>query len=246
VTRAVALCTVAVASVAAACAWRAGTAAPYLPADHARPVTYVALGDSTVEGVGASSRETTYVSRLYGELRAVYPLAQLQNLGVAGATSADVLADQLPRALALAPDLVTVSIGPNDITAHVGVDPYERNLARIFTRLRRETRAVIVVSLIPDLAVTPRFRASEDREAVARQSVLFNDALRRQARGAGAELVDLYTVSQREVPAHPELVGADGYHPSDLGYARWAQLMWQAVRARMDGARRESGIPWVM
>ena len=91
----------------------------------------------------------------------------------------------------------------------------------------------MVVNLLPDLAVTPRFRSSEAREVVGRQAVLFNEALRRQAVAHGAEVVDLYTASQKEVPERPELVSADGYHPSDAGYQRWAELMWEGVRARI-------------
>jgi lysophospholipase L1-like esterase len=46
-------------------------------------------------------------------------------------------------------------------------------------------------------------------------------------------VVDLYAASRREVPGRPELLARDGYHPSDLGYARWAELMWDAVRPRI-------------
>jgi lysophospholipase L1-like esterase len=234
------LSALAVAGFGIAGAWWPAGSAPLLPADRNTPVTYVALGDSTVEGVGASRPEATYVGRLFAELRAVYPFARLENLGKGGATSADVIARQLPRALAARPDLVTLSVGPNDITTRQTVENYERNLATIFAALREQTGAVVVASLIPDLGVTPRFRGSPERDAVARRSVLFNDALRRRARSDGAVLVDLYTASRREVPRRPELVGRDGYHPSDLGYARWAELMWQVIRKRIGGADRQS------
>lgn len=194
---------------------------------------YVALGDSTVEGIGATSAGTTYVGQLHRRLRAIYPEARVVNLGVGGATSADVLARQLERAVGLAPQLVTISIGPNDITTHVPVADYERNVAEIFDRLARSTGAVIVANLLPDLAVTPRFRAHEARPAVARLTVEFNDVLRRQARRHDAELVDLYGASQVEVPAQPELMSRDGYHPSDAGYARWAELMWVGIERRL-------------
>jgi lysophospholipase L1-like esterase len=213
----------------------AASSAPRLPADRNAPITYVALGDSTVEGVGASSPEATYVGRLYAALLTVYPFAQLENLGKGGATSADVIGRQLRRAVAARPDLVTVSVGPNDITTRQTVEQFERNMATIFTTLRDQTKALVVASLIPDLGVTPRFRGTPEREAVARQSVVFNEALRRRARDGGAVLVDLYTASRREVPRRPELVGRDGYHPSDLGYARWAELMWQVIRRQIEG-----------
>jgi len=226
---------VGVLTAAVAGAWQPAESAPRLPADRNAPITYVALGDSTVEGVGATAPGRTYVARLFAELRAVYPSARVENLGKGGATSADVVTRQLPRALAARPDLVTLSVGPNDITTRQAVEQYERNLATIFAALREQTSAVVVVSLIPDLGITPRFRDTPERDAVARQSVVFNEALRRRARSGGAVLVDLYTASRREVPRHPELVGRDGYHPSDLGYARWAELTWQVVQQRIDG-----------
>ena len=204
-----------------------------LPVDHNAAIQYVALGDSTVEGVGATRAEFNYVSRLHGRLRAVYPAARVANLGVGGTTSADVLRRQLERAIVLRPHLVTIAIGPNDITTRVPVAEYERNLDTLLGRLRDETTAVVVVNLIPDLVATPRFRMHRERDALARQTVLFNEALERLGRAYGAEVVDLYTASQREIPARRELVGRDGYHPSDVGYARWAELVWVGIEARI-------------
>ena len=175
------------------------------------------------------------MSRLHERLPAVYPAARVTNLGVGGATSADVRARQRDRAIELRPDLVTLAIGPNDITTEVPLAAYEQNLEMILGRLRRETGAVVVVNLIPDLAVTPRFRGSQHREAVGRLTIAFNGALERKSRAHGAELVDLYAVSRREVPLRPELMSADGYHPSDAGYARWAELVWAGVEARIAG-----------
>jgi acyl-CoA thioesterase I len=204
-----------------------------LPADRTADVRYVALGDSTVEGIGASSRETNYVSRLHEKLQSVYPKATVTNLGVGGATSADVVRDQLERALTLGPSLVTISIGPNDITGRASVAQYERNLETIFKRLTRESRAVVVANLLPDLAVTPRFRRSPAREVVGQLTVAFNEALRRKADEYSVLVVDLYKPSQDEVPRSPGLIAADGYHPSDAGYARWSDLVWQTLVPRI-------------
>ncbi len=219
--------------LATACATGRPESVRTLPADRSAAVLYVALGDSTVEGVGATSPDRNYVSRLHERLRAVYPRARVVNLGAGGATSADVLLRQLDRAIGLRPHLVTLSIGPNDITTRVPVATYEMNLETILGRLRYETSAVAVVNLIPDLAVTPRFSGSRLREAVGRQTIVFNEALERKGWAHGAELVNLYAASQREVPLQPELISSDGYHPSDTGYARWAELVWTGVEARI-------------
>jgi lysophospholipase L1-like esterase len=203
-----------------------------LPADRSARVVYVALGDSTVEGVGASSAGRTYVGRFHQRLRDVYPQATAINLGVAGATAADVVGGQLERAVGLGPTLVTLSVGPNDITGRIAVDDFTSNVATIFRRLTRETTAVVVANLLPDLAVTPRFRQGPAREVVGRRTVEFNDALRRTAGEYGVAVVDLYGPSREEVPRRPELISGDGYHPSDEGYARWAELLWQGVESR--------------
>lgn len=206
-----------------------------LPEDRARPVLYVALGDSTVEGIGASRPELNYASRFHERLRSVYPRARIVNLGVSGATAADVVARQLRKAVALRPDLVTLSVGPNDITGGRTLEAYERDVETIFRTLLQETAAVLVMNLIPDLTVTPRFRGRDEAAELGRRVVRFNAALERQARAYRVEVVDLYTPSQQEVPREPELIGGDGYHPSDRGYARWAELMWQGVAERIGG-----------
>ncbi|MBI4638517.1 MAG: SGNH/GDSL hydrolase family protein [Candidatus Rokubacteria bacterium] len=221
------------AAAVAGCTWLAPERPRALPGDRGAELTYVALGDSTVEGIGATSPEAIYVHRLWERLRAVYPRARLVNLGVAGATSADVIAAQLRRAIDLRPHLVTLSIGPNDVTGRVTAEQYARNIDTILRALVRETDAVVVVNLLPDLAVTPRFRAAAERDAVGRQTALFNEALARTCRAHRVEVVDLYAPSRAEVPSRPELVAADGYHPSDAGHARWAELMWTGVDARI-------------
>ncbi len=213
--------------------WARAAGMRMLPVDSSAEVVYVALGDSTVEGVGASTTRNNYVGRLDARLRDRYPQARTVNLGVSGATSLDVLDAQLARAIALHPHLVTLSIGPNDITARVPPASYAQNLDTILARLAQETPAVIVVNLLPDLAITPRFRNRDSAPRVGRLSLEFNGIVARTAKRHGALVVDLYRASRREVPGHPELLSADGYHPSDLGYARWAELMWEAVRTRI-------------
>lgn len=204
-----------------------------LPTDREAPFLYVALGDSTVEGVGASRRDRNYVSRLHARLRERYPAARVENLGVGGATSGDVQKRQLDRAIALAPQLITLSVGPNDITRGVTVPRYERTMTTILEALARQTTAVVVVNLLPDLAVTHRFRGGPYEEKVGRLTVAYNDVLRRLVPAYGAELVDVYAPSQREVPRHPELLAGDGYHPSDAGYALWAELTWEVIARRI-------------
>ena len=159
--------------------------------------------------------------------------SRLENLGRGGATSGDVVRRQLDPAIRLQPGLVTLSVGPNDITTGVSVDVYEQHIDIIFSRLRQETAALVVVNLLPDLAVTSRFARGAQVDLVGRQTAMFNEALARKAREYGVVLVDLYRPSREEVPRQPELLWKDGYHPSDAGYARWAELMWEDIDPRL-------------
>ena len=208
---------------------------PGLPRDREQPVAYVALGDSTVYGMGATSPERSYVGRIGGRLRAIYPRATTTNLGVNGATAADVLARQLDAAIARRPDLVTLSVGPNDLLQGRSPEQFTRDLATIFRRLEAETDAVVVVNLLPDLAAIPLLPPAQ-RQIVGALTRQLNEGLRRSAEPHGVQLVDLYRPSQQAVPQQPELLSADYFHPSDEGYARWAELMWGGIAPAIPGA----------
>ena len=213
----------------------AGTDRPPCPrvSDREHPLLYVALGDSTVHGVGATSPYRSYVGQLYQRLRSVCPRARLVNLGEGGANAADVRASQLARALALRPHVVTVSVGPNDITRRRSPQQYEEDIEVILAALSRQTGTIVVVNLIPDITVTPRFRHHERATALRQRVEAFNEVLERLARSSGAAVVDLFGPSQREVPGQPDLISSDNYHPSDRGYARWAELMWGSLAERL-------------
>jgi lysophospholipase L1-like esterase len=84
---------------------------------------YVALGDSTGLGVGARAGGG-YPERLPRRLRPTHPRLQLLNLRRSGATTADLIDEQLPRALRARPRLITIGIGINDIELQISDDAF--------------------------------------------------------------------------------------------------------------------------
>ena len=98
---------------------------------------YVALGDSFTAGTGSNPGDA-WPERLAAGLRAHNPSIAFRNLAVEGATSAQVL-EQLPEAIELEPDLVTVVCGANDVLTSTRPDAgaYARRLGAIFGRLQR-------------------------------------------------------------------------------------------------------------
>lgn len=79
---------------------------------------YVAIGDSTVEGLEDPRPDGGYVGwadRLALHLRAVHTDLTYANLAVRGMTAREVRTSQLDRALALQPDIAVVVAGVNDV-----------------------------------------------------------------------------------------------------------------------------------
>jgi lysophospholipase L1-like esterase len=190
---------------------------------------YVALGDSFTAGTGCPEGRA-WPERLATGIRAYNPQFAFRNLAVEGATSDEVLA-QLPEAIELEPDLVTVVCGANDVLRSTRPDAaaYARRLASIFGRLQDANPvARIVTATAPErwdfLELGPRTRTRVET-GVAR----FNRATRGVARA--------YAVPCLEVAGHPGLsqgenFSADGLHPSALGHERAARGFAAVLRER--------------
>jgi acyl-CoA thioesterase I len=192
------------------------------------PVSYVALGDSTGAGVGAS--EGGYVARLFRRILEARPESKLTNLCLSGATSEDVLRGQLAPGVAVNPTLVTLGIGINDVGLGVSAETFAANFEAIISRLRSETGARIVVTNLPDISTAPRIPQML-RPEIQERTVLFNHKIQEIAAQYGVIVFDIYTTTHELLPSHPEFFSADGFHPSDVGYEHWAKEMWPAVAA---------------
>ncbi len=196
------------------------------------PVNYVAVGDSTGVGVGAG-RDGGYPARLLKRIKQERTKAKLVNLCVSGATSEDLLREQLEQAIAARPTLITVAIGINDMGHYVAVEKFARNFEEIVRRLKTETSARIVVSNLPDISFAPVAPVAM-REQLRAQINLFNKHIAEIVKRYGVSLVDAYTETHSVIPTHPEFFSDDGFHPSDEGYEYWAKSMWPAVKAAID------------
>ncbi|MDC0708450.1 SGNH/GDSL hydrolase family protein [Stigmatella sp. ncwal1] len=189
-------------------------------------VNYVALGDSSAVGVGAS-RGGGYPERLASRLRQQGASLGLTNLGMSGAVVQDVITSQLKRAVAIQPTLVTLGIGTNDLWRGTSVEDFREGLDRIARRLK-PTGASLVVVNIPDMALAPVARLVPSHLYEGRIEP-FNEALHAVALAHGWHQVDLYTASREFLPHRSDFFCHDGFHPSDAGYDQWADLMLPTV-----------------
>jgi acyl-CoA thioesterase-1 len=190
------------------------------------PITYAALGDSTGSGVGAT--EGGYVARLFKRIVTHRPESKLTNQCFSGATTSDVLREQLDPGVRANPDLVTLGIGINDIGHGLSRGEFSKNYDEILTRLRNNTRATIVVTNIPDISSAPRIPGGMSRQ-YHQLIVEFNGDLAKIAAAHGVIVFDIYTITHQRLPSHPEYFSSDGFHPSDQGYELWAEQMWPTI-----------------
>lgn len=194
---------------------------------------YTALGASDAVGVGADPITNGYVYVIRDALAARVKTANLINLGIPGA-EIDRIAESARVFLQARaqPDIVTLWTGANDVIGGRLIEDFEPALGTMLARLRADTGAVIVMANIPDLTRLPRFTARPLPTVTLERIGAFNAALGRQATRYRVPLIDVFAQ-----PVAPELVSADGFHPSNAGHARIARLFLDTLLPALPRAR---------
>src|SRR3989344_9131047 len=90
--------------------------------------TYIAMGDSTVEGIGSTEKAKSFAWVIYDVLKKENRSTKFYNLGKSGARIKDIIDNQLQQALDLNPDFVLISVGANDLRARTKLADFERDL----------------------------------------------------------------------------------------------------------------------
>ncbi|WP_159845134.1 SGNH/GDSL hydrolase family protein [Nocardia sp. CY41] len=183
---------------------------------------YAVLGDSIAQGVGDPSpgyEPVGWADRVATVLTAAHPGLAYLNTGRIGATSAQVLAEQLPAVLEFQPDLVHLSCGGNDLFLPGGdLTELRTNLDTLFATLTR-TGAQVVTFTLADVWEVERMAAMRPmRERMA----ALNDMVRELAAHYDALLLELWDHPLR---LRPDLMSADLIHFSMSGHAVLASDM---------------------
>ena len=179
---------------------------------------FVAVGDSLTEGKGDThpdGRPRGFADLLADALRVRGELVYA-NLARPSVRTAEVREHQVPAAVALQPDLLTVVVGVNDVIAlHFDADAVGRDLGQALTQLRRGCPgATILTATMPDV-----FHLNALARAWRGRVAALNTAIRRAAWGADVVVVDLAAATPM---ARTELA-LDRVHPSPHGHLRFAR-----------------------
>jgi acyl-CoA thioesterase I len=203
------------------------TSAPTASPRTAAPAfRYVAIGASDTVGVGASDPRTgSWPARVAARLPAG---TDYVNLGVSGSLAAQASREQLPTALGLRPQLVTIWLAVNDLNTSVTAADYAASLRSVIAPLVSGTAARIFVGNVPDLRPVPAY-AGTDQAALLVRINTYNAAIAALASSfpGRVTVVDLFTGSAPLV--NTMTVSGDGFHPSDAGYGLIADRFLKAI-----------------
>lgn len=180
--------------------------------------TYVAMGDSLTAGRGDEGRDGRPIgwAQRLADILSVRTTVRcsLTNLAVDGATVHEVLSKQLPGVAARKPDLVSVTVGINDVRQR-GFDElsFKADLGQLFETLAA-TQATLLTCTLPNLTVI--MSLSQELREIARERMrLASDIIREQAESYGAVCLDAWTLPG---VTDPDLYAPDRLHPNSKGH----------------------------
>ncbi len=196
------------------------------------PVRLVALGDSSLTGPGLSDPDDIWLRRalrLVDHDRAI----DVVSLAVGGSRAADV-ARRVDDALGLAPDVVVVAVGSNDVVHATPTRQVRACLDEVVGRLVAGAPAVAVANVgdlgnvarvRPPLAHALRIRSARVRRAIEDAVAAHPDAVLLDVTPADVAFRD------------PTVFAADLFHPGPAGHARWAEAAVPGLRRALGRVR---------
>ncbi|GAA3867590.1 SGNH/GDSL hydrolase family protein [Leifsonia kafniensis] len=189
---------------------------------------YVALGDSFTEGIGdpepaSPGGNRGWADRVAEQLSIGTDDFAYANLAVRGKLIRQIAAEQVEPALALRPDLITISAGGNDVI-RPGTDPDEiaAQFDDMITRLARDN-ATIVVFTGTDMGFSPVFRSLRGKIAI------YNENIRAVAARHDCVVADLWALTEIQ---DPRMWSPDRLHLNPLGHHTVARMLLDTLNVK--------------
>jgi acyl-CoA thioesterase I len=197
------------------------------------PLNIVAIGSSSTVGVGASVPEQAYPSQLQAALSAHFPGLDIHvvNRGVSGQDAPEEVARLAADVIARHPDLVIWQVGTNAVLRRDDLSADGDSMRSGVAMLKDAGIDVLLM----DLQYAPRVL---DRSSFG----VMEDLIADTANDAHVGLFRRFALMrywQRTHPAEaPAMIGADGLHMTDAGYACLASDLAAALEANWQSAEK--------
>ena len=196
---------------------------------HGPALRLLAIGDSIIAGVGASSLDEALVGQTAQALSARLDCAvSWQAHGRIGVDSTQLL-ENLPATLAtLQVDAIVISIGVNDVTSLTGIRAWRSNLRSLFEVLRvHSPDAIIVFAGLPPLRKFPLL-PEPLRSLIGFRGDTLDDVARRLIEACP----QVFHV-RVEFETRKDSFSADGFHPSETSYREFGEAMAAELADRL-------------
>lgn len=200
--------------------WERRASLPSQPDDF----VYVALGDSVANGIGASRPQNGYVGLIARRIHEQTGRGvRVINVSVTGATTANVVLEQLPKIQGVQPDLVTLDIGANDVNKKLPEDVFLKDFTIILDALPERT------TIVADL---PTFKRGPKQSTLLR----LNAEMRNHVEARRMRLAPIFDVTSDTI-GDWRTYGADLFHPSNRGHRNWYRAFESQVDAILSSVK---------
>ena len=209
------------------------------------------LGDSAAAGVGANKQDNALLGQLHHRISkmAFSQLSQLSHLAhlplsdnvavssclwaQTGFTSGDVL-HALKSLDAEVFSMALVSVGVNDVTRFTSIKRWRRNIQTLIDTLTNTFKCeLIIFTALPPMHLFPAI-PQPLRSILGTRARILNQVMSEQLQ-CNENATLLFVSSMEEDVSMKEmfdsgLMADDGFHPSEKGYALWADEAAQLVK----------------
>ena len=194
------------------------------------PLTYLALGDSYTIGEGLPLTQSFPYQTVALLRQAGKAFSAPEVIAKTGWTT-DELQESIRQQNFLSKyDFVTLLIGVNNQYRGRDIINYKEEMEKLLEQAIAfaggKPERVVVVS-IPDYSVTP-FAKNTDRQKIRQEIDQFNTLNKALAIQYKAGYLDI-TDSAREAENDGSLLAADGLHPSEKVYKKWAERLAEKI-----------------
>lgn len=192
------------------------------------PLNYVIIGDSTAAGQGTEYKQGIAVKT--AEYLALKNAVTWTNFSVSGATTGDVLTNQLDKAVNQKADVVLFSVGANDVTRLTSLRKIKKDLGAIIEKLiAGNCNIKIVLTGSPDMGSVPRF-AQPLRGLAGFQTKRVNEVFRQVSEEYQLTFAPIAERTGPEFRKNQSLFAIDKYHPNEDGYKTWQPVLEEALK----------------
>jgi lysophospholipase L1-like esterase len=218
--------------------WRKGRTRVYM--DDFGELKRYRAANARLKPPGAGEKRVVFFGDSITEMwpiASAFPGKPYVNRGISGQTTSQMLVRFRNDVVALAPKVVVVLAGTNDIAGNTGpiaIEDIEGNFATMVEIARAHGIRVVLSSLIPVHNYTAASELTFPRRPPAQIAAL-NRWLKDYAASSGSVFLDYAAAMSDDKGMLRRELAEDGLHPGPAGYAIMAPLAEQAIGRALAG-----------